>query len=185
MVLMSSKLPFNLGMLASNENESPLKIEWRSPEPKACLWFRPSGKALASKDCAYADGAWILGGLSQRTPSRHRPVAGVTLNSNILAWQLPVSDVSTSQVWVRIQRPPGSVMFYIIHFYLAETPYHCLHNGYSNSLSLPGADMRTWLQTIERQQCKIRAMWMTQGKCQSNSGSSSYWMMPRNEPMPS
>ena len=100
---------------------------------------------------------------------------GLTLSSKGLAWQWQDAEVSICQVWVPIQIPiPGSLMCDIIHFNLAEPLYHCLHNEDSNILTLPGAVMRTWLQTIERQQCQIGVVSMTQVKCQSNSGSSAY-----------
>ena len=96
-----------------------------------------SGEVLEAELCAYDDGAGIPGVLGQRTPSGRRPVAGVNLSLNVLEWQWPVSDVSTGQVWVPIQTPPpGSLMYDIMNFDLAEPPYHCLHNGDSNTHSL-------------------------------------------------
>ena len=64
---------------------------------------------------------------------------GVTLSSNILEWQWPVSDVSKCQVWIRIQTPPpGSFMYDIMNLELTEPPYHCQHNRDSNTLSSEG-----------------------------------------------
>ena len=68
---------------------------------------------------------------------------GLSLSSHVLEGQWPVSDVSTGQVWVPLQTPPpGSFMWDIMHFDLAELPYHGLHTGDRNTLHLPGAGMR-------------------------------------------
>ena len=120
----------------------------------------------------YDDGTWIPGGICQRTPAEESLWLGVKFNSNVLEWQWPVSDISTCQVWIPIQiSPPGSLMCDVMHFDLAETWYHFLYNGDSNTLSLPGSGMRTLLQTIKREQHPIRDVSVTQGKCHHNSGS--------------
>ena len=60
---------------------------------------------------------------------------GVTLSSNALEWQMPVSDISKYQSFVPFQTPPpGSFMYDIMHFDLAEPPCHCLHNGTDRGL---------------------------------------------------
>ena len=76
MVLMSSKLLFSLGMLASNENYCSLKQNFA-----AKYWRHGCGlghllKLWHAEVCVYAGKAWIPDGLSQRTPSGQRCVAG-------------------------------------------------------------------------------------------------------------
>ena len=113
--------------------------------------------------------------LVREHPGDEGLLLGVTLSSNVLEGQWPVSDFSTYQVWVPNQTPsPVSFTYDIMNLDLAEPPYHGLSNGDSNTLSLPGASMRTRLQTIERLQCQIRAVSMMQGKYHSNSGSIAY-----------
>ena len=69
---------------------------------------------------------------------------GLSLSSHVLEGQWPVSDVSTGQDWVlRKHPPPDASKHDILNFDLAEPPYHCLHNGDRNTLSLPGACMST------------------------------------------
>ena len=114
------------------------------PRTEGCLQFRTSAEVLAGKIWVYADGAWIPSGLGQRTPSRRRPVAGDNPQFKVLEWQWRFSDVSTCHVCVPIQTPPpGSFMYDIVHFDLAEPPYHYLPNSDSNTLSLSVACMRT------------------------------------------
>jgi len=66
---------------------------------------------------------------------------GLSLSSHVLEGQWPVSDVSTGQVWVPIQTPPpGSFMWDIMHFDLAELPYHGLHTwlSFRTAVCIPG-----------------------------------------------
>ena len=84
-------------------------------------------------------GAWVRG-----HPADEGLRLGVTLSSDVCEWQWPVSDVSTGQDWVlRKHPPPDASKHDILNFDLAEPPYHCLHNGDRNTLSLPGACMIT------------------------------------------
>ena len=90
------------------------------------------------------DGDWIPVGLVQRTPRDTVLWLGVTLTSNLLQWQWPVSDDFTCNVCVLIQSPPpGFLMYDIMHFDLAESPYHSMPNRDSNTISLPEACMKT------------------------------------------
>ena len=158
MVLMSSKLLLSLGMLASNKNECSLKRDWYRQEQKSRFQFSQSGEALA--DRGFFICWWSL---DSRWPwSEDTQTSACGWGNHQLKY--PWLEMASFHMSGLCTNPKATTWFpqvWYLYFDLDEPPYNCLHHGNSNNLSLPGACMRTWLQTIERQQCQCGAMYIT------------------------
>ena len=150
MVLMSSKLLFSFGMLASNESDCSQKKKDEAQNRRHACVLGGLVKIWQAEFCVYADGVWIPGGLGQRTPSGLRPVAGG--NPQLKYPWMAMANFRCFHMSGLCTNPNSTTWFlHVWHraFDQAEPPYHYLPNSDSNTLSLSVACMRTWLKTID------------------------------------
>ena len=76
---MSSKLLFNLGRLASNDNDCSLNENEAIENQRQAWGLCYLLNSWLAEDCVYADRAWIPGSMCQKTLSGQRPVAGCNI----------------------------------------------------------------------------------------------------------